>query len=220
MDPRLADTIRNLLNRTTERGCTEAEVTEASEAVQRLLLKYNLSLGDLPQEEKEVIVRSFKLNSDKQFFFHMLIAASRLCYCSAFIFDGDRSKGTLVGNKLSCDAAWELYQFYEKALFTKYAEYQKWWGLSMSIDNFGEGFAQRIVQRALTHLAVVAQEQGGASTAIVRANEKEAFEALEQEGVSVGGEYKATPTQKESWSFQLGTDAGRSIPLGLNKPIS
>lgn len=78
----ILNAIKNLLNRTVEQGATPEEAAAASEKIRELLLKYNLSLADVPTNDIEtshVVDIKFKVGQRWQKALIGVLARHNLC---------------------------------------------------------------------------------------------------------------------------------------------
>ncbi len=122
VDERILNQVAQMLNRTAERGCTEAEVQEASKKVQELLLKHNIEMAmvhaltedntkpksDVGHVDVEMTANGRIQNYD--WCLRLAGAVSYACTCQWLWMQRARSL-TFVGRATDVRVAQDLYQF-------------------------------------------------------------------------------------------------------------
>lgn len=116
MTDRILDQIRALLDRTTDRGCTEHEAANAAFLVENLLRKHNLTLSDVG-EKSEVGIKyselaiSLDINSDWLVALHG--CACSLCMVNGMTFESEGFRRfAFVGNDIDCASSEQIFRFF------------------------------------------------------------------------------------------------------------
>jgi hypothetical protein len=118
VNQKVLNQIQQMLNRTTERGCTEHEAQEAANKVQELLLKHNIEMSQIPatsdKGKPDVGHVDIPMASKKVQVFEWCLrlagAVSGACTCE-YLWQRQNQSLTFVGGATDVKVATELYQF-------------------------------------------------------------------------------------------------------------
>ena len=110
--------VRNLLNKTTERGASEAEAEVAIKMVHKLLEQHNLSMMDAVETQEDLRLDVMHLTTGKvrgvaygkAWVVELAPAVAKACYCKTlFVKHGE--KVIFIGSKNDVHAAHDLFQY-------------------------------------------------------------------------------------------------------------
>jgi hypothetical protein len=139
--------INKLMDRTEDRGCTEAEAMDASEKVGDLLRQFDLKLEDIIIRQEKCVKR--ELYADDDTARSVLSGISRLCSLRHYL-DLDCATPTFVifGFERDVELAVFLYEMLMEALSTEWGKFTQINGYARKKrDSFRLGFGSRVHER-------------------------------------------------------------------------
>ena len=223
--------IRALAAKTVERGCSEAEALAAAAKVGELLDVYGLSMSEVELREEACVQRRAAFTGPARTALRWLYPALlRFCECRGWT-DG-RQDFVLFGLEPDVQMAEWLLHVVARALQHEEARYRAGPAYAARreapqavLRSFRYGFADRLSKR-LDELAAAraaamaerraAEEQRGASTALVIAKERKLDEAFRGLGVRLRTTYSSA-TVRDRGAFRSGSEAGGRV--GLERPV-
>lgn len=144
MNESVINKIQNLLNLTTEKGCTDAEAQSALMKAQELMAKYNIKNGDLTTEaydDTDVIIITCEHKGNLGYRKDLASVIATNYRCKGFIEKkgkGDQGTVRFIGvrnDALIAKSAFEFAYQYIKKQGRK--EYQKWMMLNVGYSGMG-----------------------------------------------------------------------------------
>jgi hypothetical protein len=218
--------IRELSNKTTDRGCTEAEALSAAAKVDNLLKAYNLTLDKIFVEQTSCVsdtVKTGRRNGHPIRF--CCVAIADFCDCKIWQdrYGKDGLSYYFFGMPTDVMMAKHLYQLIYQAIENetvkfKTEQYRAFNSCSKTVStSFQKGMVIRLARR-LEEMLKLRKNQyvSGCTSLVVLKNQKRDKEfALLNLGIK---HRQATTTTKiNNNAYQAGYQAGNNVPL--NKPI-
>lgn len=143
--------IRELQNRTTDRGCTEAEALEAADMIGKLLEENDLEMTEVGlKEEAAGAIKNMVFATDD--FAGTLVTGIKL-FCGLICYRDNTHEGhgatyVLFGLPQDVDLGMYLYEVCAEAMEHDWAEFMNRHGYSMKKRaSFRMGFANRVYER-------------------------------------------------------------------------
>lgn len=208
--------IRKMSERTTDRGCTEAEAMEAAEKVGALLKQFDLELSDVFIAEETCVQREFYMANE-----HFRSCVSGIAHLCSLKQYRDLGKPGVVlvlfGFERDMELALYLWSVVNEAFDTEWAKFTVEHGFARKTrESFEMGFADRIWSRMYdirkqrdAEAAARAKDSGGRDLVLVRdALVDEEFEKTGIRLVSTRG-----PRVSNVSAFRHGQAAGNRVQI-------
>ena len=140
--------IRGLQERSTDRGCSEAEAMEAADKIGQLLEQFNLTLSEVELREHSKMVEDHVYAADEAAG-SMVTGIGRLCSLKTYSKRGQTvTTYVLYGFPEDIELAKYLYEVCSESLDYELAQYFERHGYSKAKRlSFRVGFGQRVSQR-------------------------------------------------------------------------
>lgn len=218
---RLVGQIRALLDKTVDRGCTEAEAASAAAMVEKLVLRHAIDLDNLGEPESTRVTSLLEpvkspWGVDKRWLTFMAGVVARLCLCRAMNHVGPRGGVLFVGYPDEVRAASELFRFLrEQAVARCQWEWRQRGGMlghSKFATSFLMGYASRVAERLQESISPPAGLPG-----LVAVRDEEIDKYLEQ-----NYDVKDDPLRDlevDSWAYEAGRGHGSNVTLAPTRPL-
>lgn len=212
--------IRHLSNRTTDRGCSEAEAMESAVKMDALLREFDLELSDVFIAETNCVKR--EVYAADEYVGTMLQGIARLCSLVNYHVGGSKPPAyVLYGFAHDVEIAIYLYETLLEACDTDWGPYSQIHGFARAKrESFRQGFSNRVYHRLVRMRQQRDQE---AAERAVKSNSKDLVilkdhrvaEEFERTGIRLVT--TKGPRIRCGTSFAAGQDAGAraNISTGL-----
>jgi hypothetical protein len=215
--------VRNMLNRTTDRGFTEAEAAEAGEKVGALLAQFDLELSDVLMGEAETC-RTERLFADDEMVGTIVTGIARLCSLRCY-HESATTPPTFVvfGFERDIQLALFLWEVTMEALATEWGLFVKENGYARKKrDSFRMGFSSRVHARLVTMRAERDQRnaeraKASGSTDLVLVRDAKVDEEFNRTGIRLVKSGRSR-TVHDYGSYDAGHAAGSRV--SLNTPVN
>jgi hypothetical protein len=214
--------IRGALERTADRGCTEAEALANAERVSAMLAQFNLSLTDVIVRDVSDMVEREVYAADK-FIGSVVTGIGRLCSLQTYHKTASTTvtAHVMYGHAPDVEFGLYLYEVIAEAAETDWVADMARNGYSKAKrESFRQGFAQRVRKR-LTDLK---DEQDAerdrhrvmsAGTDLVVLKDQIVAAEFEKTGVKLV--MRAAPTPRDRAAYYRGVEAGTNV--NLSRPL-
>jgi len=213
--------IRKLSERTTDRGCTEAEAMESAEKVGALLQQFDLTLSEVFIAEEICVQREFYAAND-----HFGGVVAGICrFCSLRHYRDINQQGcvfVVFGFQRDMELAEYLYEVITEAFSTEWAVFTKDHGFARKTrESFEMGYAARIHQRLVSMRserdeAAAARAAASNSKDLVLVRDAIVDEEFRKTGVRlISGK---APSIRDGHAYRRGAEAARKV--ALNTPVN
>lgn len=216
--------IQNMLDRTTENGCTEAEAMEAASKVGALLAEFDLELDEVlardttDMTQQNVYAADYSMAS-------IITGIGRLCSLVVYSMSGATvATYRLYGHKHDVELAVYLYEVCSEACDTGWQAYMDKNGYSKRArDSFRIGFGGRVANR-MTELrnkrdrdaaARAAANPNGTGTNLVVLKDQIVTQEFEKTGVKL--RTTAGPRVHNAAAYTSGSAHGNTV--NLERPL-
>lgn len=213
--------IRKLMDRTADRGCTEAEAMESSEKVGALLKQFDLELSDVFIAEEVCVKR--ELMAANEHFSGVIGGISRLCSLKYYHDLGQPGAVFVVfGFERDMELALYLYEVILEAFGTEWAKYTVIHGFKRKTREafemgFGARVRERLVQiRAERDAEAAARAKASNSKDLVVVRDHIVEEEFEKTGVRLI--YGRSRPIHDRHAFRSGAEAGNRVQI--NTPLN
>lgn len=214
--------IRNMLNRTTDRGFTEAEAAEAGEKVGALLAQFDLELTDVLVGEAEVC-RQDRLFTDDDMVGSIVTGIARLCSLRCYHESGSSPPTFVIfGFERDIQLAQFLWEVTMEALATEWGLFVKENGYARKKrDSFRMGFSARVHKR-LVDMRIERDRRNAEravasdTTDLVLVRDAKVDEEFSKTGIRLVS--RGRRTVHDSGSYHAGDAAGSRV--SLNTPVN
>lgn len=142
--------IRELQNRTTERGFTEAEALEAAAKLGALLEEHNLNIDEVGVKEEAAKCEKNVIFAADEAAGSMVTAIGKYCELIAYRELGAGTKYVLFGTPHDLEIGVYLYEMLSESIERAWSDYMESYGYSMKKRlSFRAGFANRVYSRLM-----------------------------------------------------------------------
>lgn len=164
---RLIRQVRAALNKTVERGCTEAEAASAAALVEKLVKTHALDLADEANTSDEIVSLleplRCPLGVDTRWLPFLASLAADLCLCRALNWHGAGGGILFAGRGSEVSAARETYRFLREQAMTRstweWVDQRKTFGRTKFINAFVMGYVEGIAARVRSNPDPVAGKE-------------------------------------------------------------
>lgn len=209
--------IRALMAKTVANGCTEAEAKLAAEAVDRLLLDYEIDLTEVTVREQKI--GTMKVPGGNHDVQHAALSIGRFCDCKVWIHHGTQL--AYLGFRVDVEIAAYLTALFMRAIDRERTQFQLFnpdWATARAAERghmaaaFGVGMAERLGERLgelKSKRDFTVKSKGTDLVAIKMPLIEDAFASL---GLNLGRGRRG-PAIRDGAAYQSGRSAGDRVAL-------
>lgn len=138
--------IRELQQRTTSNGCTEAEALAAAEKMGHLLQEHDLEMDEVGMKQEAAAAKKQVMRAADDYASSMCVGISRLC--DLIVYLSGHGEFTFFGTPHDLEIGAYLYEIVCEAAEVEWSKYMEDYGYSVKKRaSFRMGFAHRINER-------------------------------------------------------------------------